>query len=71
MESLYLIVPVSILLFGLAVALFMWSVEDGQYDDLEGEGGRILYDEDSDAMGGPESQNPDADRSGSDEENRQ
>lgn len=50
MASLYLIVPVSIVLFGLAAALFMWSVEDGQYDDLEGEGGRILYDEDDDSM---------------------
>lgn len=50
MESLYLIVPVSIIVFGLAVALFVWSVDDGQYDDLEGEAGRILYDEDDEAM---------------------
>lgn len=50
MESLYLIIPVSILLFGLVAALFMWSVGDGQYDDLEGEGSRILYEDDSAGM---------------------
>lgn len=50
MESLYLIVPAALILFGIAVAMFFWSVDDGQYEDLEGEGSRILYDEDLDAM---------------------
>lgn len=50
MESMYLIVPAALILFGLAVVMFFWSVDDGQYEDLEGEGSRILYDEDLDAM---------------------
>jgi cbb3-type cytochrome oxidase maturation protein len=46
MESIYLLIPVSVILvFGIAVA-FWWSVRSGQFDDLEGPGFRILMDED-------------------------
>ena len=46
MESIYLLIPVSVLLvFGIAVA-FWWSVRSGQFDDLEGPGFRILMDDD-------------------------
>ena len=35
MESIYLLIPVSVVLvFGIAVA-FWWSVRSGQFDDLE------------------------------------
>ena len=46
MESIYLLIPVSVILvFGIAVA-FWWSVRSGQFDDLEGPGFRVLMDED-------------------------
>jgi cbb3-type cytochrome oxidase maturation protein len=46
MESVYLLIPVSVILvFGIAVA-FWWSVRSGQFDDLEGPGFRILMDDD-------------------------
>jgi cbb3-type cytochrome oxidase maturation protein len=46
MESVYLLIPVSVILvFGIAVA-FWWSVRNGQFDDLEGPGFRVLMDED-------------------------
>lgn len=46
MESIYLLIPVSVVLvFGIAFA-FWWSVRSGQFDDLEGPGFRILMDED-------------------------
>ena len=46
MESIYLLIPVSVILvFGIAVA-FWWSVRSGQFDDLEGPAFRILMDED-------------------------
>lgn len=46
MESVYLLIPVSVLLvFGIAVA-FWWSVRSGQFDDLEGPGFRVLMDDD-------------------------
>lgn len=46
MESVYLLIPVSLLLvFGIAL-IFWWSVRSGQFDDLEGPGFRILMDDD-------------------------
>ncbi|MBS1198736.1 MAG: Cytochrome oxidase maturation protein cbb3-type [Proteobacteria bacterium] len=46
MESIYLLIPISVLLvFGIAVG-FWWSVRSGQFDDLEGPGFRILMDDD-------------------------
>ena len=45
MESVYLLIPVSVILvFGIAIA-FWWSVRNGQFDDLEGPGFRVLMDE--------------------------
>ncbi|MBP9527899.1 MAG: cbb3-type cytochrome oxidase assembly protein CcoS [Laribacter sp.] len=47
MESLYLLIPMSIVLaFGFG-ALFWWATRSGQFDDLEGPGHRILMDDDS------------------------
>ena len=45
MESIYLLIPISVLLaFGIALA-FWWSVRSGQFDDLEGPGFRVLMDD--------------------------
>lgn len=46
MESVFLLIPVSVILvFGIACA-FWWSVKSGQFDDLEGPGFRVLMDDD-------------------------
>ena len=46
MESIYLLIPISVVLvFGIALA-FWWSVRSGQFDDLEGPGFRLLMDDD-------------------------
>lgn len=44
MESLYLLIPVSIILVFVIAGLFWWSVRSGQFDDLEGPAHRILMD---------------------------
>ena len=44
MESLYLLIPLSIVLVFVIAALFWWSVRSGQFDDLEGPAHRILMD---------------------------
>lgn len=47
MESLYLLIPLSVLLVFLIGLIFWWSVRSGQFDDLEGPGWRILQDDDT------------------------
>ena len=46
MNILYLLIPLSLLLLGLAVWAFFWAVKHDQFDDLEGPAYRILFDED-------------------------
>ncbi|MDH5353002.1 MAG: cbb3-type cytochrome oxidase assembly protein CcoS [Gammaproteobacteria bacterium] len=47
MEILYLLIPLSIVLLGLIVWVFMWAIGSGQFDDLEGPAHRILMDEEA------------------------
>ena len=46
MDSLYLLIPLSLVLVFVIAALFWWSLKSGQYEDLEGPGYRILMDDD-------------------------
>lgn len=46
MESLYLLIPLSILLVFVIGVIFWWSVKSGQFDDMEGPAHRILMDDD-------------------------
>lgn len=45
MESLYLLIPVSLLLVTIAAAAFFWAVNSGQYDDIDREGERLLFED--------------------------
>jgi cbb3-type cytochrome oxidase maturation protein len=45
MESLYLLIPLSAVLVLAILALFGWAVNQGQFEDIECEGERILTDE--------------------------
>lgn len=46
MEILYVLIPIAMVLAGIAIVAFVLSVRSGQYDDLEGPGHRILMDDD-------------------------
>ena len=46
MESLYLLIPFSLLLVALLAYLFHWSIKSGQFEDLEGPAQALLMDED-------------------------
>lgn len=46
MESLYLLIPLSLVLIGLLVWILNWSIKSGQFDDLDGPGQTILMDDD-------------------------
>jgi cbb3-type cytochrome oxidase maturation protein len=45
-NSLYILIPLSVLLVFVIGLIFWWSVRSGQFDDLEGPGFRILMDDD-------------------------
>ena len=45
MDILYLLIPLSAALVLFIVGVFGWAVHRGQFEDLEGEGERILNDE--------------------------
>jgi cbb3-type cytochrome oxidase maturation protein len=47
MESLYLLIPLSVLVALAAGLLFWWSSRTGQFDDLEGPAHRLLQDDDA------------------------
>ena len=46
MESLYLLLPMSVLLVLALIGLFAWALHAGQFDDLEREGLRVLEEDD-------------------------
>lgn len=54
MESLYLLVPLSVLLILAMIGVFAWALHGGQFDDLALEGERLLQDGES-----PEGFDPD------------
>jgi cbb3-type cytochrome oxidase maturation protein len=52
MESLYLLIPLSVVLILAIGALLVWAAMSGQFDSLDREGRRILEDEDAPSQGG-------------------
>jgi hypothetical protein len=49
LESLYLLVPLSVLLVFGILLVFAWSLRSGQFDDLEAQGRALLEDDDTPA----------------------
>ncbi len=43
MDILFLLVPLSVMLVFLILTGLWWAVDCGQFEDLEGEGERILH----------------------------
>ena len=46
MESLYLLIPMSLIVVTVIVLILYWAVKSGQFEDLEGPGHSILMDDD-------------------------
>lgn len=47
MESIFILIPISIILVLLIGIALWWSSKSGQFDDLDGPGYRIIMDDDS------------------------
>lgn len=49
MTILYVLVPVAMLLVIIAIWIFTWAVNNGQYDDLDSPAHSILFDDEDPA----------------------
>ena len=49
MNVLIFLIPIALVLGGVGLAAFFWSLRSGQYDDLDGAAERILLDDDIEA----------------------
>lgn len=47
MSILYVLIPLALLLLGVAVWFFFWAVGSGQFDDLDTPAMRVVMDDDS------------------------
>ncbi|ANY88559.1 MULTISPECIES: cbb3-type cytochrome oxidase assembly protein CcoS [Pseudomonas] len=45
MPALYVMIPAALLIVGVAVYIFFWAVDSGQYDDLDSPAHSILFDD--------------------------
>jgi cbb3-type cytochrome oxidase maturation protein len=45
METIFVLLPLALLIAGVALAFFVWAVRSGQYDDLETPPVRMLFDD--------------------------
>ena len=46
MESLWLLLPLSVVVVLLCAAVFWWALRAGQFDDLDGPAHEVLMDDD-------------------------
>lgn len=46
MNSFYFIIPIALVFCVIAIKAFFWAIDNRQFDDLENEGRRILFDDD-------------------------
>lgn len=46
MDILFLLIVVSLVFFGIAIAAFFWASGSGQFDDPDGAANSILFDDD-------------------------
>jgi cbb3-type cytochrome oxidase maturation protein len=45
MNSLVYLIPLALLLGGVALGAFLWSLRSGQYEDMQGAAERILLED--------------------------
>ena len=53
MESMFLLIPLVVVVAVVALLVFVWAVNNGQYDDLDREAEQVLFDDDGQPMTPP------------------
>lgn len=46
MSVIYVLIPLAVIIVGIAIGVFFWAVKTNQFDDLERQGYSILFDDD-------------------------
>ena len=46
MSILYVLIPLAVMLLGVAVRALLWAIKNGQFDDLESHGWSVVLDDD-------------------------
>ena len=46
MSMLYVLIPLAVMLLGVAVWALLWAIRTGQFDDLESHGWSVVLDDD-------------------------
>lgn len=49
MAALYVMIPIAVIVVALAIWLYFWAVNNGQYDDLDSPAHSILFDDEDPA----------------------
>lgn len=70
METIFVLLPLALLIAAVAVGFFIWAARTGQFDDLDTPAVRILFDDEEprpkpDAAPGAERRQPDGGRTDS------
>lgn len=45
MPALYVMIPAALLIVAIAIYIFFWAVDSGQYDDLDSPAHSVLFDD--------------------------
>lgn len=46
MSIIYVLIPLAVIIVGIAIGIFFWAVKSNQFDDLDRQGYSILFDDD-------------------------
>jgi cbb3-type cytochrome oxidase maturation protein len=46
MTMLYVLIPLAVVLLGIAVWALIWAIKSGQFDELESQGWSVVLDDD-------------------------
>ncbi len=58
MDTIYLLLPLAVILSLVALVMLIWSIRQGQFDDLEGPAHRILFEDDQEMLPSVKAVNP-------------
>lgn len=50
MDALFVMTIAAVILGGVGVVVFFWSLKSGQYDDMDGAAARILIEDEADKI---------------------